>query len=807
MSQMTKDIFKEQLQQSLFEVAGKTINEANNRELYLALGTLLRKEIGRNWALTNQTLDNIKEVYYLSMEFLTGTFTKKNLQYLELYNIAIDTFEKLGKNIEDIFAMEEDPGLGNGGLGRLAVAFLDSLASLKMPGFGYGLRYEKGLFKQEINDKGQLEVPDSWLLNENIWEYKRENEIYEVKLGGNIDISGSGKNLVFTHVNYETIKAIPYDIPILGYKNGVVNYLRLWEAQSYKDIDFKRFSQGSIDLAFEGSNKAKALTQFLYPEDSNPEGKRLRLKQEYFLVSASLQDLIYKYKKQGLDLKEFHKYRAIHINDTHPVLAIPEFMRILVDENGLEWNKAWDISVKTFAFTNHTILSEAMERWNVNLFKETLPRMWMIIEEINYRYIYFLKNTKKILDDDRLRELSIIENNQVKMVNLAVMGSHSTNGVATLHTSILIRKELEKLHKVFPERFNNKTNGIVHRKWLLSANPELCNLITELIGDKFVSNPLELINLTNYINDKEALNKLAVIKHHNKEKLAKIIMETQGIKINPYSIFDIHIKRIHEYKRQLLNIMHIMYLYDLLKNNPNLDIPSRTFIFGGKAAPGYLVAKEIIRLIVTVANVINKDLTIKDKLKVVFIEDYNVSKAEYLIPAANVSEQISTTTKEASGTGNMKFMMNGAIILCTLDGANVEIAREVGEENIMIFGLRDYEVYEYRDKNNYNPRQIYYQDRDIKSTVDKLIDRTPITGYEEFRTLYDLLTKYNDHYFILKDFDEYKKTQQKISEYYRDLNKWSKMSLTNIAHSGVFSSDNTVKKYADEIWGIEPVNN
>lgn len=808
MTQMTNEMFLDKFRSSLYQVAGKDIDNANNLELLLSLCNLLKEEIGRNWSDRNKLYNerNVKEVYYLSMEFLTGTFTKKNLQYLNLYNIALESFNEIGINLYDILAMEKDPGLGNGGLGRLAVAFLDSLASLEMPGFGYGLRYDKGLFRQEIANGEQVELPDDWLSNSDIWEYKRD-EAYEVKFGGHINISGSGNNLIFTHVNYESIKAVPYDIPILGHENECVNHLRLWSAESYTDVDFRQFAQGNFQQSFTIINKAKTLTQFLYPEDSNLEGKKLRLKQEYFLVSASMQDLLKKYKEQGLDLKDLYKYRVIQINDTHPVLAIPELLRILIDENNMEWVDAWDITTKTFGFTNHTILSEAMERWNIDLFKEILPRIWLIIEEINHRFIYFLKNDKNIHDNDRLKELSIIEENQIKMVNLAVMGSFSTNGVAQLHTNILKEKELKNLYNVFPERFNNKTNGIVHRRWLLNANPELSTLIKELIGDKFIKDPIELKNLLRYKDDSSVLRSLETIKLHNKERLAKYIMDTQGIKVNPHSIFDIHIKRIHEYKRQLLNILHIMYLYDLLKSNPNLDIVPRTFIFGGKAAPGYFVAKEIIRLIVSVANVVNNDLTIKDKLKIVFIENYNISKAELLIPAADVSEQISTTTKEASGTGNMKFMMNGAITLATLDGANVEIAREVGEDNIIIFGLKDYEVYNYYEHNLYNSREIYITDPIIKNTLDNLINKGPITGFKDFNILFDLLTRYNDNYFVLKDFQPYRRAQEKINDLYRDFERWFNMSLINIAHSGVFSSDYTIKRYAEEIWGVKPVNN
>lgn len=808
MTQMTKNLILQKLQETLYQISGKDIKDASDRELYLSLGTLMKEEIGKNLSDRNKLYktQEVKQVFYLSMEFLTGTFTKKNLQYLDLYNIVDEVFAGIDRSLERILAQEEDPGLGNGGLGRLAVAFLDSLASLKMPGHGYGLRYEKGLFKQKISEQRQVELPDNWVNHENIWEYKRAEECYEVRIGGHINISGSGNKLVFTHVDYDRIKAVPYDVPMLGYKNDVVNYLRLWSAESYNDIDFKEFAKGNFKESFKDIVDAKTLTQFLYPEDSNIEGKKLRLKQEYFLVSASVQDLVKKYKDEGLPLNEFYKYRAIHINDTHPVLAIPELMRVLIDENHMEWVDAWDITVKTFGFTNHTILSEAMERWDITTFKEVLPRIWMIIEEINHRYIYFLQNEKGITEKEKIDELSIISEKEVRMVNLAIMGSHSINGVAELHTNILKEKVLNNFYNVYPEKFNNKTNGIVHRRWLLNANPELSNFIEELIGDEFISNPLALEKLLQFVDDKDVLRELAKIKHHNKERLAKYIYDTQGIKVNPYSIFDIHIKRIHEYKRQFLNILHVMYLYDKLKQNPNLDMVPRTFISGGKAAPGYYIAKEVIRLINSVANVVNNDLTIKDKLKVVFIENYNISKAEILFPAADVSEQISTTTKEASGTGNMKFMMNGAITLATLDGANVEIAREVGEDNIVIFGLRSHEVYEYYEKKNYNALEVYNNDIELRNIVDKLICKDEITGFESFADLYDLLTKYNDNYFVLRDFESYRLAHEKINELYRDFDRWNSISLINIAKSGIFSSDNTIKNYAEEIWGIKPVN-
>lgn len=802
---MTDDKFLHKLQNALYQISGKKIEDANNHELYLSLGMVLREIIGEHWAKTNKLYkdNNAKQVYYLSMEYLTGTFAKKNLQYLGLLQDVVDAFKEIGIQIEDILVQEEDPGLGNGGLGRLAVAFLDSLSSLGMPGHGFGLRYEKGLFKQKIISGQQIEEPDDWLSKENIWEYKRDIA-YEVRLGGNIEISGSGNHLVFNHVDYERVKAVPFDIPYIGYKNQIVNTLRLWSAESYFDIDFNKFIMGHLQEAFRDMEMAKYITQVLYPDDSIYEGKKLRLKQEYFLVSASMQDIVKNYIDQGLSITEFNKYRAIHINDTHPVLAIPELMRILLDEHNIEWIEAWNITTNTFAFTNHTILPEAMERWDIGLIKEVIPRIWLIIEELNHRFVFTLKNKHKIDEYEKIRGLSLIENNEVKMANLAIIGSHSVNGVAPLHTKILKERIFKDFYTIFPKKFNNKTNGIIHRAWLLNSNPELTHFIQEKIGDSFINDPKDLNKLLKYQDDKEMLRELMEIKHHNKEKLSKYIFETQGIIINPYSIFDIHIKRIHEYKRQLLNILHIIHLYKKLKENANLDMVPRTFIFSGKAAPGYLAAKEIIRLINDVANTINNDITIKDKLKVVFMENYNISMAELIIPAADISEQISTTTKEASGTGNMKLMMNGAVTLATLDGANVEIASQVGSDNIITFGLKDYEVYEYYENKNYNSKEIYYKNKNIKLVVDELINKNT-TKFNDFYLLFDILIKYNDNYFVLKDFEEYRLAQEKINRLYRNREKWAKMSLINIAHSGVFSSDYTVEKYADEIWGVKEV--
>lgn len=804
---MTKDKFKEVLQRELYQLVGKSIEHADHSEIYIALGAVLKEIIGERWSRRNKLYNdnNVKRVYYLSMEFLTGKFTKTNLEYLNLYNIVKESLDEINICLEDIIEEEVDPGLGNGGLGRLAAAFLDSMASLSMPGQGYGLRYEKGLFKQIIEEGKQIEEADNWLAKKNIWEYKRENEEYEVKLGGDIVTTGFGEALEFTHVNYQRVKALPYDIPIVGYKNNCVNTLRLWSGESYNGVSFNDFARGSFNQSYKDINMANTLTEFLYPDDSTMEGKKLRLKQEYFLVSATIQDIIYKYKHRGLPLIELQDHIAIQINDTHPVLAIPELMRILIDENRLEWDIAWDITVKTFGFTNHTIMWEAMEVWDISTYKEILPRIWMITEEINHRFKYYLINDLDISSQEQLDQLSIIKNDYIHMVNLGIVGSHSVNGVAKLHSKILKENTLRHLYEVYPERFNNKTNGVVHRRWLLNANSNLSLMIEDLIGDGFKKDPLQLMELLKFTDNNEVKSRLAAIKHENKVKLAEHILQTHGIKLNPHSIFDIQIKRIHEYKRQLLNILHVMYLYDKLKDNPNLDMLPRTFIFAGKAAPGYYIAKEIIKLINSVANKINNDFTIKDKIKVIFYENYNVSAAELLIPAADVSEQISTAGKEASGTGNMKLMMNGAITLATLDGANLEIREEVGKENIITFGLTPEEVQDYTNNGNYNAKEIYHTDKDIKHIMDQLLNRRYHTYYEEFHSLFDILYKYNDNYFILKDFHEYRKAQEKINNLYKDRYKWGEICLINIAHSGKFSSDNTIKKYAEEIWNINSI--
>ena len=778
----------------------------SNVEKYTALGTLIREYIGEKWVHTRKKYEEekVKQVYYLSMEFLTGTFLKKNLDYLNIYEDTKEALESLHMSIEEIEQAELDQGLGNGGLGRLAAAFLDSLSSLSLPGYGCGIRYKNGLFKQEIVDGYQVEEPDNWLLNGNIWEYKRVDEVFEIYFGGKIEIYDHEESLHFSHIDYDVIKAVPYDVPIVGYRNNTVNTLRLWSTEENdKDLNIGEFNKGNYPEAYRRKGEIESITQFLYPSDEFESGRILRLKQEYFLVSASLQSIIAQYKKRNFPISWFHEYVAIHINDTHPALAIPELMRILMDKEGMEWEDAWYITVNTMAYTNHTIMREAMETWDYNLFKCLLPRICMIVEEINDRYTAELRG--KEIENEKIEKMAIISHGRVRMMPLSIVGSHSINGVAKLHTEILKNKELKDFYEVFPNNFNNKTNGIVHRLWLLEANPNLSDFIEELIGSSFKKEPIELKKLLNFDTDEFVIERIVQIKHQNKEKLAKYILEETGIVVNPYSIFDVHIKRIHEYKRQLLNILHVMHLYNKLKDNPNLDMVPRTFIFSGKAATSYYNAKQIIKLICSVASVVNNDLTIKGKLKIVFLENYGIKLATQIIPAADVSEQISTTTKEASGTGNMKFMMNGAITIATLDGANVEIANEVGDNDIVVFGLKDFEVYDLYRTGNYHSYDLYHSDIEIRRVMDQLIDGTFHNHYENFQSLHDRLLRDNDDFFILKDFSSYKIAHEKIDNAYRNKVHWGRMSLNNIASSGVFSSDYTIREYAQYIWNIKSV--
>lgn len=802
---LSVDSFKEDYMAAIKATTARQIEDTSSLERYNALGQMIKDYIGSLWANTNATYraDKSKQVYYFSMEFLTGKFLANNLNYLGIYDTAKDGLDALGINLDDLIEVEMDQGLGNGGLGRLAACFLDAMSSISIPGHGCGIRYKNGLFEQKIIDGYQVEFPDRWLVNNNVWEYKRPNKAVEVRFNGHVETYMEEDRLCFNHVDYDAVRAVPYDTPILGYENNTVNTLRLWSAEEIEDIfDFENFSRGNYLSAFEKKHSVEIITQILYPNDAYDEGKLLRLKQEYFFVSAGIQSIITSYKKLDLPMTSFSDHISIHINDTHPALAVPELMRILIDEEHIDWDTAWRITTTCISYTNHTIMAEALEKWPLYMMKELLPRVTMVIEEINHRFVDSLKSVYQYTDENKIKQMAIINDGIVKMAHLAIVGSHSVNGVAQLHTEILKTKELKDFNNIYPTKFNNKTNGIMHRHWLLNANPKLTDLIEEIIGDGFKKNPVVLRDLLKYREDKAFLDKLYDIKHHNKTQLSKYIKEKLDIDVDPYSIFDMQAKRIHEYKRQHLNILHVMHLYNQLKENPNLDMPPRTFVFAGKSAPSYYVAKQIIKLINTVGTVINNDKTIKNKLKVVFLPNYGVSLAGKMIPAADVSEQISTASKEASGTGNMKFMMNGAVTLATLDGANIEIMKEVGENNIVIFGLRDEEVYDYYKNGNYNAFDVYNNDPNLKKVVDQLVNSFLPVPKDEFIPIVDRLLRFNDEFFILKDFEAYCDAQERISLYYRNKPHWMKMSLSNIACSGSFSADYTIEKYASGIWNV-----
>ncbi|SHK44805.1 glycogen/starch/alpha-glucan phosphorylase [Tepidibacter formicigenes] len=802
---LTKNQFKEDFIKKLISKRGKSIKDATLWDKYSAFGSLIRDYIAENWVKTNEKYisNEKKQVYYFSMEFLMGKLLENNLINLGIKEICEEGLKDFGIDLSEIEKIENDPGLGNGGLGRLAACFLDSMASLGIPGHGSGIRYKYGLFEQKIIDGYQVEFPDKWLQCENIWEIKKPSKSVEVRFGGNVRIIEENNKLKFIHENYESILAVPYDTPILGYENNKVNTLRLWSAEGIKkEFDYEYFNKGEYTKAFENKYSVESISHVLYPNDSYDKGRLLRLKQEYFFVSAGVQSIVRLFKKLGKPINKFNEYIAIHINDTHPALAIPELMRILIDEEGIGWDEAWKITKNTISYTNHTIMSEALEKWNIDVFKSLLPRIFMIIEEINERFCKYLWDNKYTGDFDKISKMAVIADGQIRMANLAIVGSHSINGVAKLHTEILKKQELKDFYDIYPNKFNNKTNGISHRRWLLKSNPKLSNLITETIGSKWINFPEQLMNLIQYKQDSSFQEKIYDIKQYNKNKLANMINEKYSINIDPNSIFDIQAKRIHEYKRQKLNVLHIMHLYNRLIENPDLDIVPRTFIFAGKAAPGYYIAKQTIKLINTLADKINNDKRIKDKLKVIFIENYGVTLAELMIPAANVSEQIATTTKEASGTGNMKFMMNGAITIATFDGANIEIADAVGEDNIIIFGLKDKEIFELYKNRLYKSIDIYNEDIRIKTVVDQLVNRFFPVKNDEFSVIYDSLLKYNDEFFVLKDFDAYVGAQQKIDKLYRSRFKWLEMSIANIANSGKFSSDKTIHQYATEIWDV-----
>nr|WP_307774800.1 glycogen/starch/alpha-glucan phosphorylase [uncultured Cetobacterium sp.] len=799
--------FKEDYIKRLTFTFAENIDEASLEHKYLALGKLIKDYTGKYWANTNRTYTDkkAKQVYYFSMEFLVGRLLNSYLLNLDLRDTAEKALNELGIDLDEVLQLEQDPALGNGGLGRLAACFMDSLATLSFPGHGCGIRYKHGLFKQKFENGYQKEILNDWLKEDFIWETKKSEKSVIVEFGGHVILQETPTGIEPHYCKTEKVIAVPYDIPIIGGVNKNVNTLRLFSAEMpEEEIELNGLQKGQYEKYLDKKFEVESISEVLYPDDSSYEGKLLRLKQEYFFVSAGIQSIVRRFKKLGEPITSLSDFIAIHINDTHPAVAVGELMRILLDIEKLDWNTAWEITTKTLAYTNHTILAEALEKWPYDMFKKTLPRILMIIEEIDRRFCEEI-NKKYPNDQSKIDKMRIIKDGQVRMAHLAIVGSHSVNGVAKLHTEILKNRELHDFYLFYPDKFNNKTNGITHRRWLKNANPELAKFISEKLGPECLYDTNKFINLLEYAHDKSVLKKLDEIKLENKKYIVDFVKEHQKIDINPYSIFDVQIKRLHAYKRQLLNVLHIIYLYNNIKENPEFDIVPRTFFFGAKAAPSYTLAKSIIKLINSVADVVNNDLDVRNKIKIIFLENYNVSVAELIIPAGDVSEQISTASKEASGTGNMKLMMNGAITLATLDGANVEIRDEVGDENIVIFGLTSNEVLDYYAKGGYNAQEMLDSLPEIQKIILQLQNGTFTPNPDEFHDIINHLTIENDPYFVLKDFPSYVEAQQKIDALYRNKNKWLEMSLINIAHSGKFSSDNSIRAYAKDIWHIKPV--
>ncbi|MDX8335858.1 glycogen/starch/alpha-glucan phosphorylase [Candidatus Cetobacterium colombiensis] len=804
---LNKNKFKDDYIKRLTLTFAQSPADASLEHKYLALGKLIRDYISESWAETNMyyTKHKSKQMYYFSMEFLLGRLLNSYLLNLDIRDVVKDGLRDLNIDLDELLEQEPDPALGNGGLGRLAACFMDSLASLGFPGHGCGIRFKHGLFNQKIVNGYQKELLNNWLKEDFLWEIKKPEKSVTVRFGGQVHLMNTPTGIVPNYFGCEEINAVPYDIPILGANMETVNTLRLFSAEvPEEEIDLNTLQKGDYQKFIDKKFAVEAISQILYPDDSSYQGKLLRLKQEYFFVSAGLQSILRKYKKTRESIHKFSDFIAIHINDTHPSIAVGELMRLLLDEEGLDWDSAWDITVKTLAYTNHTILSEAMERWPYDMFKKTVPRILMIIEEIDRR---FCEEVSQKYEEDyhKIDSMRIIFNGEVRMANLAIIGSHSINGVAKIHTEILKNRELHDFYLLYPERFNNKTNGITHRRWLKNDNPELYKLVTEKSGPESINDTNKFINFLKFVNDDNVLHTLEKIKLKNKEKVVTYVKQKYNIDVNPFSIFDVQVKRLHGYKRQLLNIFHIIYLYNKLKENPELDIVPRTFFFGAKAAPSYYLAKNIIKLITSVANVINNDPSIRSKIKVVFLENYGVSIAELIIPAGDVSEQISTASKEASGTGNMKFMMNGAVTLATLDGANVEIYDEVGDSNMVVFGLTSQEVMDLEKNRSYNFRDVLNSNLDLQKILRQLSDGTFSGNKEEFNAILNHIYGEGDPYFVLKDFPAYVEAQQKINDFYEDKKGWLQMCLVNIAHSGKFSSDNSIRKYADEIWHIKEV--
>ncbi len=810
-----REVFKKSVLDNVKTLYRKTIDEATEDQVFHAVCYAVKDVIIDEWIATHKTYEkqDVKTVYYLSMEFLMGRALGNNIINICALNEVKEVLEELGFDLNAIEDREPDPALGNGGLGRLAACFLDSLATLGYAAYGCGIRYKYGMFAQQIRDGYQIEVPDNWLKDGNPFEIRRAEYATEVKFGGYVTVHKdpeTGRDF-FSQEGYQSVRAVPYDMPIVGYGNNVVNTLRIWDAEPISTFNMESFDRGDYQKAVEDENLAKTIVEVLYPNDNHYAGKELRLKQQYFFISASIQTAVKKYKDNHKDIRNLHEKVVFQLNDTHPTLTVAELMRILMDEEKLTWEEAWAVTTKCCAYTNHTIMSEALEKWPIELFSRLLPRIYQIVEEINRRFILEIE-AKYPGDHEKIRKMAIIYDGQVKMAHLAIVGSFSVNGVARLHTDILKKQELKDFYEMMPEKFNNKTNGITQRRFLLHANPLLANWITDKIGDEWITDLPHINKLEVFVDDPKSQQEFMNIKYQNKIRLAKYIKEHNGIDVDPRSIFDVQVKRLHEYKRQLLNILHVMYLYNELKANPDMDFYPRTFIFGAKAAAGYRRAKLTIKLINSVADVINNDKSIKGKIKVVFIENYRVSNAEIIFAAADVSEQISTASKEASGTGNMKFMLNGAPTLGTMDGANVEIVEEVGAENAFIFGASSDEIIRYENEGGYDPMRIFNDNQGIRQVLMQLIN-----GYyapddpERFREIYNsLLNTYNsdrpDTYFILLDFMSYHEAQKKVEEAYRDETRWAKMAMMNVCRSGKFTSDRTIQQYVDEIWHLDKVD-
>ncbi len=808
-----KEKFKDEVKDNVRMLFRKKLSEATDQEIFQAVSYTVKDVVIDQWLATQQTFDrdDPKMVYYMSMEFLMGRALGNNLINLTAYKAVREALDEMGINLDTIEDQEHDPALGNGGLGRLAACFVDSLATLGYAAYGCGIRYRYGMFKQAIVDGAQVEKPDNWLKNGYPFELRRPEHAFIVKFGGYVrsEPLPNGRTKYYQE-NCQTVRAVPYDMPIVGYKNNVVNTLMIWDAEPTNEFQLDSFDKGDYHKAVEQENLARNLVEVLYPNDNHIQGKELRLKQQYFFVSASVQRAVARYKKYHPDIKKMYEKVVIQMNDTHPTVAVAELMRILMDEEGLGWDEAWDVTTKVCAYTNHTIMAEALEKWPIEIFSRLLPRIYQIVEEINRRFLLQIE-ARFPGDQARKERMAIVHNGQVHMAHLAIAASFSVNGVARLHTEILKKRELKDFYEMSPEKFNNKTNGITQRRFLLHGNPLLADWVTDKIGSDWITNLSAMKKLSVYIDDERAQQEFMNIKYKNKLRLAKYIQEHNGIEVDPRSIFDVQVKRLHEYKRQLMNILHVMYLYNKIKEHPDMPFYPRTFIFGAKAAAGYEVAKLTIKLINSVADVINNDKSINGKIKVVFIEDYKVSNAEIIFAAADVSEQISTASKEASGTGNMKFMLNGAVTIGTMDGANVEMAEEVGEENMFIFGMSSDEVMEHERVRDYHPMDIFNSDQEIRQVLMQLINGFYSPNQtERFRKLYNSLlntenTQYADTYFCLKDFRSYAQAQERVEEAYRDEKRWAKMAMSQVACVGKFSSDRTIQEYVDEIWHLDKI--